>query len=526
MQREQYLRIYNLHSWSGICLGLFIYIVAFTGCLALFADELKTWEDPRFRLNVPEQAVSIMPIFSNWVESNSVDKKIRFVSFFYPSHKEPYYRAIMGVSDNVDVTQENLTTAWNAETGETLRVRKGGLTEWVLDFHRDLMWPKTLGGRTVGRALVGVAGVILMLSIISGIITHTKIIKQMFTLRVKRSSLLKWQDLHKVMGLWPLPFHIMISFTGAFLGIVAVLAPLTAVIAFKGDTDALVRAVTGPEVQPTGISAPMLSVDDVWNIKFEHNQANPARIIIENWGDENAEYDLLYDVDTELASFHRLSVSAVTGKVLRVESANAVSTANRLNNAMSPLHYATYGGVWLKVIYFALGLILCVMTVTGLIIWIERRLHGKEGRLSPRLYDRISRVTLGVTLGLPVASAAIFYLDKLYFGAEVFRLTATGMMYFAVWFLCIAYAFIKADCYRAVRDLFLLTSILICLIPLLNYLMVGDSLIDGIVSGSTWAWVDVSALILGSVMLVVTFLLPKQRSASPREQREAAIAVE
>lgn len=45
MNLERHHRNYDLHSWSRVAQGLFIFVVCFTGCLALFDAELHAWED-------------------------------------------------------------------------------------------------------------------------------------------------------------------------------------------------------------------------------------------------------------------------------------------------------------------------------------------------------------------------------------------------------------------------------------------------------------------------------------------------
>ena len=533
MNRDRYLRIYDLHSWSGICLGLFIYIVAFTGCLALFVEEIKTWEAPELRHSISDEVAPIMPQFRDWVVGNAQGNKIDFITFYFPSSHEPYYRSIMGTRpDSKDAEQSRSEAKWLATTGEQIEVRGSGLSTWLLDFHRELMWPDFIGGSRAGRSIVGIAGIVLMLSIISGIITHTKIIKQMFTLRVERSNLLKWQDMHKVLGLWPLPFHVVISFTGASLGIIALLSPLVAAIAFKGDTEALTQAVNAPRVKPTGIHADMLSVDQVWDTPFRIGEVSsdeltrPKVIVINNWGDKTARYNVLYPVDTELAFYDRLILDATDGKVIKREAADQVSPAFRVTNAITPLHYGNFGGIWLKALYAGLGLMLAVLTATGLIIWIERRLYGKEGRKNPNLYQRIDKLTIGVTLGLPVASVAIFYLDKLYFGAESARLFATGITYFFVWLGCIAFAFLRKNKYACINELFLVTAIMLVFVPLLNFLTVGDNLFFALGQTASWAWVDMSIAILGCFLAVVTLYLPKKRRLNPREKHVAGYSTQ
>ncbi|MEM8703329.1 MAG: PepSY-associated TM helix domain-containing protein, partial [Pseudomonadota bacterium] len=78
------------------------------------------------------------------------------------------------------------------------------------------------------RILVGLVGIAFLLLILTGIVAHTKFTKELFTLRYLKSVRLKWQDSHKVMGLWTSPFAAMIALTGAFLGVIALLLPLLA----------------------------------------------------------------------------------------------------------------------------------------------------------------------------------------------------------------------------------------------------------------------------------------------------------
>ncbi len=520
MKKARYLRIYDLHSWSGITLGLFVYMVSLTGCFALFDHELKSWEDSAKRLEIAESIAPIMPEFQSWVNNQSQNQSIEFITFFYPDKHEPYYKALMGTKAEDD-KQTRHEIRWNSEHKQVLVTKQGGLTEWLLDFHRDLMWPAQLGGRTIGRALVGVAGIILMLSIITGIITHTKIIREFFTLRVKRSIHLKWQDLHKVLGLWALPFYTMIAFTGAFLGIIVLLSPIVAVVAFKGDTEALVAAVIGEAPKPNGVHAQMLSVDELRDLRHPVSNNRPNRVVMRNWGDETAFYEVLYTSKTELATFDQVTVSGATGEVIKSEPSGSVPAANRVTNAISPLHYATYGGIWLKVLYFVLGIFLCVVTATGLMVWIERRLKSNKGQQSPRFYQRLGQFSIGIILGFPLATVAIFYVDKLYAGAESARLLYTGISYFMVVMFTVVFAMLRNQNYQTVRVLFFAISISLLGLPIVNTLATQAQFWNSLGSNQSWAWVDLSFIIGGAILTIISVYLPKQRSTEPREPSHA-----
>ena len=74
-----------------------------------------------------------------------------------------------------------------------------------------------------GGILVGLIGVALLSSLISGILAHPRIFRDAFHLRLGGSKRLQEADFHNRLGVWALPFHIIISLTGAFLGLTTII---------------------------------------------------------------------------------------------------------------------------------------------------------------------------------------------------------------------------------------------------------------------------------------------------------------
>lgn len=535
MDRARHLRNYDMHSWVGIVLGLIVYIVCFTGSFALFYGEVRSWEDPSLRISVPEELPEMDGIFNQWVEDTSEGNEVTFRRFEYPTEHHPYFGGGMTVqwpqlnedgtpklddSGEVVTRGEFVDAHWHPSTGEPLAQRGTGFSRWMLDFHRDLMWPDGLGGRTVGRSLVGIVGIILMLAILSGIIAHTKIREEAYSMRLKRSQRLKWQDTHKVVGIWGLPFFIMIAFTGAFLGVIVIVSQLIAATAFKGDVDSLVAAVLGPETEPTGEQVQMLSLEEIRAIRHPESGEQPYLVVMNNYGDAAAEFNLFYESKAELSFSELLYINGATGTFITDDPWNEVTAANRVTNAMAPLHYGTYGGIWLKFLYFALGIGLSVITALGSMMWIERRKHGNEGGKSEAFYNRLGNINAGVFLGLPVATIAIFYLDKVYMGAESARMIATGWTYFAVWGLGLVYAVVRQNDYASTRELVALTGLLALGIPVLNGIATGDWFWSALASDHTMsAWVDVVMLISGAFTVFIAYHLPKARKEKQRSKR-------
>lgn len=513
--RARHARVYDLHSWSGIVLGLIIYVVAFTGSVALFHTEILTWEDPAKRLAVPAELAQITDTLDAWVADEAGGDEVTFLRFDYPTPLAPYYAALM-VARGED-GQRQAEARWDANTADRLPERGAGLSEWLLDFHRDLMWPDGLGGRTVGRSLVGVVGVVLLLSIVSGVVAHTKIREEAFSVRVRRSVRLKWQDAHKVIGLWSLPFAAMIAFTGAFLGIVALLAPVVAAIAFKGDVESLERAVFGEAPERAGVAAEMVTLEEIGALRHPESGRAPERVILTHWGDEGAVFDVFFRADTELARYDTVSVDGVTGEASAGgQFGGDVTPAQRVTNAMSPLHYGNYGGPWLKLLYLALGLCLAVVTVLGMMMWIERRKNGRGGTRSRAFYGRLSAMNTGAIMGLPVATMALFAHDKAYAGSEDARLFWTGTTYFAVWGAGLAYSLLRRNDYAATRELMGLAGTLSILAVAVNGAVTGDWFWTGVRDGASHALVDLGLACLGLATLAVAAKLPAERREKAR----------
>ncbi|MEO1043727.1 MAG: PepSY-associated TM helix domain-containing protein [Pseudomonadota bacterium] len=517
MDQARHKRNYDLHSWSGVALGLFVYIVAFSGCLALFFEELQTWEDPARRLTVAEDPVPIDAIFTDWIAGHlSEEGEVGFVRFTYPTTSEPYYTGFLEVEtprEDGGHDHEFVEQRWDTKDGAAIADRGHGVSHWLRDFHRDLMWPNALGGRTVGRGLVGIAGVVLMLSIITGVVAHTKISGELFTLRFFRSMRLKWQDTHKVLGLWGLPFYSMIAFTGAVIGVVTLLAPIIAVLTFKGDQEALIQAVLGEPLEASGVAAEMLSVDDM-RLFTEPTSGHPVSfIVMNNWGDENARFDVYFKADTELAQVEGYQINGVTGDLITDSAFENLTAANRTLNAVTPLHYATYGGVVLKIVYFLLGLSLALITALGMMMWVERRLHGNEGKKSPWVYQGLSKLTVGVTCGLPLASMAIFYADKLIPVGPDGRIVMVGWTFFIIWAASILFAFRRGHDYRAARELLYAIGALAVGIPMLDLAATGNLFVTQIFSEVPGpSLVDLTALIFGVALIALVNQLPRERT--------------
>ncbi|MEM1106459.1 MAG: PepSY-associated TM helix domain-containing protein [Pseudomonadota bacterium] len=533
MDKARHKRNYDLHAWSGVTLGIFLFIVCFTGSVAVFAlQETRVWEDPAKRIEATTEPAPLEPAFREWVATQDARGEIEFLSVRWPQGGTPYYVTMADVhldgSDEHDFVVQN----WHPETLEPITTREASMSSWLVRFHIDLKWPSALGGSQVGRFIVGLAGILLLLAILTGIVAHTKLTKETFTLRLDRSVRLKWQDSHKVIGLWGTPFHVMIGFTGAVLGIVTLLAPVVAVLAFQGDIQALFAAVQGEQIEAAGVPAEMISIDTIGAMVHPEAGNLPARINIQHYGDANAVYQVYWPATEKLTTYHGMKMSGVTGEMLAMTSLESGSSgAARVSAAVGPLHFGTFGGVALKYLWFFLGLSLSVITALGTMMWIERRQHGNEGQRSDRFYNGLSRLNVGICTGLAVATAGLFVHNLIFWGDEAGRGIAIAWAYFGVWAAAIAYAFLRPGAYMANRELIAMTGALLMVAAVLNQLMT-ELPNGGIGSHTATLVIDLTLIVFGVIALVIAKALPaerpvktKRKARAPRREADVAATV-
>jgi len=492
-----------------------MYFIAITGCFALFYNEMLVWDDPAKRMQLHDNIAPIDAKFDAWMRSHDATGKITFARLDVPRVGHPVYTSLVGVqADGEPVVFKR--AAWDARSGVEIPVRGEGAVHWLYNLHRDLNWPESLGGRRIGRALAGLAGVILLLSIISGILIHAKIFKEIFTMRFYRSVRLRWQDAHKVIGVWGIPPFLMFALTGAYLGIITLLAPATAFLTLNGDQDKLIEAVAGKPAEAAGIAAQMLPVSKLAQRRYDGDEGlSPFFMTFRNWGDINAEVDIYYRVEDDLLLYQQQTHSGITGDI--IASAGSVLSQPRLPfslvAAYSPLHYGTYGGLALKFLYLSIGLMLSVMTALGLMLWVERRLHGSTGKRSKAYYRLISRLLVGALMGVPLAAVACLGFDRLYTGIEAARFAAVGQCYFIALAGSVLYALIRRDDYRATRELLCMTGLGFLWVAFLDSVISGSSLSAAFGPNNTSATVaDLVMLLLGLVLIGISTRLPGKRS--------------
>lgn len=426
-----------LHTWFGLVLGFVLMVAFYFGTLAVFAPEFDRWAIPASRF-APQPLPSFDRVLRPLLErmqptteqlKDQVDEVARVagplpgrfevVRYWdvYGSDRDPFLTLYGGyelpsVSGDPVVLYAMATVDprdGSLRPDDELRIGSGLF--YPLHFNLNIHW------RDLGAWIVGLAALVMMVALVSGVVMHRKIFREFFTFRPKKAVSRSSLDLHNMTGVLALPFHFFLAFTGVLI-FAGIYFPVTD-SQLKGlhDRDEQIEATTMmlPEKR-SGQAAPTASVDAMMDEARRRwaAQGSPddvAWLTLHHVGDaagrvtlHRAVFDRLA-ADSEGIRFH-----AVTGEWLREDAPPTAMASTQ--GFLVGLHRLPVRHALLRGLYLLGGLMGCVCIATGFIFFVEKRRkqHLARGSSGARIVDALAVTTV---TGMVVASLTILVANRL-----------------------------------------------------------------------------------------------------------------
>ncbi|MBX3303741.1 MAG: PepSY domain-containing protein [Nitrospira sp.] len=164
---------------------------------------------------------------------------------------------------------------------------------------------------------------------------------------------------------------------------------------------------------------------------------------------------------------------------------------------VSTLHFVQFGGVSLRWLYFFMGLVASIMIATGLVMWVIKRRKYYLQRPVPLSYRLVESLNVTTLAGLPVATAAFLWANRLLPVTLPGRSHWEEGCFFLAWGLCFIHSLLRRGPF-AWKDQLYVAGLLFGFLPLLNGLTTGSHLLRTVPNGS-WgmAAVDLTAAAAG-----------------------------
>lgn len=395
-----FTRFWDVHAWSGVAGGLVLYMMFLTGSITLFHEQLAAWEEPLRQVPVAKSA-SLQQALEQGLAAAG---ETRGSLWFYPP-SNGFGLPRLGFES---ATTEAFQNVWiDAKQGAVIPERER-LSALLYELH--FLWHDSTGDFLyyVGGALA----LSLLLALVTGVLIHLKdLVRQFHQFRPEKAPRVVFSDLHKVLGVMGLPFQLVYAFTGAFI----VLAPLSldafAGPVFGGDTERASQLLWDrPEESTAALGkAEGFSADELLRrARAAAPGLSPEYVRISHHGRENAVFEVGGAGSGTPRGHTQVRVRQTDGAVLEVKSQDSEGETSTVRRWLLGLHFADFGGVVVRFLFFALGLASCVTLLTGNWIWLARR-EARRSSLGNRL---LSRLTAGIGVGTPLAIGALFLASR------------------------------------------------------------------------------------------------------------------
>jgi len=391
---------FRVHSFTGVITGLMLFVICWSGAFAVVSQEIDWLVTPEARVErgedranwgaIAEAARAAHPEGEvGWITAPLYPRATAEVIVETPAqsalvvHVDPYTAEVQGTWSYLDVQR------------------------FFRSFHMNLFALEVLGLR-IGDYLVLAFSATMLASLAAALVFYRRWWRGFLRLP-RRGHAAFWSDLHKLSGVWSIWFVVMIGLTGVWYLFEMARGDIgDGKLAWAGTGAFAVNQVAPPEVDPrlpplpldtlaalaTGIR-PDLRVTDVWiepdSVSF---QGQAGHLLVRDRA-------------------NRIMLDRRTGAVLHNQTPRDYPLYWRWSDTADPLHFGNFAGISSKLVWFAFGLALSGLILTGTLLHARRlaaRADGGRHRWPGTLAAlMVSMAILAATVPAGLSEARAFY---------------------------------------------------------------------------------------------------------------------
>ncbi|MCA1744511.1 MAG: PepSY domain-containing protein [Bacteroidales bacterium] len=360
-----------IHKWLGIVSALVLTVVALSGTIYVFHDEVvKLLNRDQFYLSEDEIGIQVPTEILVQNMATSTGGKVRFLTI--PAAENKIWLAnVMREGDG----RRGSTFMVNPYTGQ-FEEQKGLKGEsfffWVFRLHRWLLMDIS-----IGRPIVGWATIIMIFLTLSGLIVwlprKVRNIYKGLKIKWKGGAFRLTFDLHSTLGFYAAFFLLIMSITGLYWS-------------FDWSRSAILSAL-GVEAPQRGGGGPGEKAE-LDSIGATADYAAYAEILAAADAELDYKGDYRLTLPEEMASSvvltksktgffapsgsDRIEIDRVGALPVKIERFGDKPLNEQIASSIKALHTGEIFGLFTKILYFVSGLIASSLPVTGIILWIKK----------------------------------------------------------------------------------------------------------------------------------------------------------
>lgn len=550
MDNRKYNIYFHTHTISGIIICALLYVMFFAGSFSFFKDDIAAWQKNE---SITAQRGVTERDFNHVLDllSKSHTLKGRDIEFSMQRHGMGAYVSMSASHDSTVKAKVKKKPEEQKKGKGRGRGRRGGNDDsafftynfgqqkevdyqsgydmgeflYRLHFLAQLnIIPINLGA-PFGYLVAGVVSFLFLFALITGLMLHwDKIVSNFFTFRPWTKWKTVWTDLHTALGVIQFPFQFLFAVTGIVLIANTFLMTPYAAYLYKGDSEKLYKAMEYSDTTKFDYSYRPLTAafdlnDYLGGVEQRLEGGEVSRVVIKNCHDDNM-HVIVQSKPLADASFagagktiYRVRDQQVLHEMSPTEHASYI---DRVKAIIYHLHFGDFGGRPLRVMYFVLGAMGCVVLISGILIWLVAR--DKNGVPKHKRVFNFWTANIFMAACMSMLPVTAFTMIMLLFlknpgQSDIYH------WYFYSWLAIAVYFIVRRDLAITSRQTTMLSAVTCFLLPVL----------DGVVRGN-WFWstysrraydilfIDLLFLLLGVLSVLVLFKLRKGRASEDAEE--------
>lgn len=527
MDNRKYNIYFHTHTISGIIICALLYVIFFAGSFSFFKDDIAAWQKNK---SYVAHGGKLQRNFNHILDSLAQHRKLkgRDFDFSIARHGTSAYVTMTASQDSIikNEFEKKKPVKKEKEKGRGRRGRGGDddsaffnydfsqqkESDYSSDYHMGeflyrLHFLAQLNvvpirlGVPFGYLLAGVVSFIFLFALITGLMLHwNKIVSNFFTFRPWSKWKTVWTDSHTALGVIGFPFQLLFAVTGVVLIANSFLLAPYAKYLYKGDSEKLYQQLEYSDSTKFDYTYTPLSHSFDLNglvAKVEKKWAGSkiSMVSIKNYQDSNMHIIVMAkpDADQRFAGSGKLIYRVHDQKTLyEVSPTTHSSYIDKVKALVYHLHFGDFGGRPLRVMYFVLGIMGCVVIISGILIWLVARDKNNVPK-SKRIFNFwTANIFLASSLSmLPVTAftmVVLLFIEKPS-QADIYH------WYFYSWLALAVYFIARKDLSLTNRQTIFLSAITCLLVPLL----------DGVVRDN-WIWLTFSKQAFDILFIDLLFL--------------------
>nr|WP_283809053.1 PepSY-associated TM helix domain-containing protein [Tumebacillus amylolyticus] len=356
----------KLHLWLSLGVGLFFVMICLTGSILVLKEDIQKWVDPELYATTPGR----VPVETVLATVTKVYPDAHVDSVESPEKADGRYH--VRLSKKSGGSQELYL---DPGTGNVLGQSGAGATfiSWVLKIHRYLLLGDLFGKQTA-QVVNAVMGIALTLVLGTGAYLWWPGLRKFalgFRIVRNKGKLMFQRDLHKSLGILSVPLLLVLTLTGTAMTLDKY------VFGWFGSPTQEVVPKSVTQVKPEGSPLPVDSL--LQNVQSKYPDAQWLNVKLPADGKQAVTVSLEQGYNPADIGNATAYVNPYTGQVLHKTNPQAgITLYQRWKRG---LHFASWGGLFSKLLYVLIGVLPLFFMVTGLAIWrIKVSLKSKRKR--------------------------------------------------------------------------------------------------------------------------------------------------